>query len=213
MERIGHGLAGLAAAAFLIGRGVQDDRSPDAAPRSAAPHATRSPAAGNMRLPSTRASEPSTAPHERVSRYTTLNTCRLIEAKPEEAAYRKLVCEGLGGFALRVIDADDRQNLFVVAPDDRSTSLRLSEIGGGGFSRLGDTIEWRGRAEEGSFRPDAMVLRYFVVEAEGASETSVLLPVSLATGSPCVTARVAPGPGQSDRARALVDAPMRCPVR
>ena len=205
------GLAGLAAMAFLIGCGAQEGGSSAPALRPSAPHATRSPVAESTPTPFTPRSASSAAPRQRVSKYTTLKTCRVVEANPEEAAYRKLSCDGLGGFALRVIDADDRQNLFVVAPDGTSTSLRLSEIGGGGFSRLGDTIEWRGRMQEGRFRPDAMVLRYFVVEAEGEGETSVLLPVSLASGSPCVTARVAPGPGQSDRARALVDAPMRCP--
>src|SRR3546814_14517751 len=77
----------------------------------------------------------------RVSRYTSLSDCKLIRERPEEAGFAESRCPGVGGYALRLIDADARQNLLVERPGGDNASLRLSELGGGGFSALGKTVE------------------------------------------------------------------------
>lgn len=149
----------------------------------------------------------------RVSEYSSLGGCRLITSKPEEAGYRNSACPGVGGFSLRLIDSDGRQNLFVKTPSGKERSLRLSQAAGSGFSRIGDRIEWRGTMDdEATIRPDAMVLRYFVVEQEGEGETAYLLPVMLTGGGPCVAGKISPGVDQSERARAKVDGNMACLV-
>jgi hypothetical protein len=146
----------------------------------------------------------------RTSQYTSLDDCRLLEAKPEEAGYSSSACPGVGGYSLRLIDADARQNLFVTPPGGSETSLALSEAAGSGFSRLGQRIEWRGTQAAGRFIPSAMIVRYFVVEAEGGAEVSYLLAINLGEGGPCVAAVVAPGPDQNEQAQAAVDGAMRC---
>lgn len=120
-------------------------------------------------------------------------------------------CPGPADWALRVTDSDARQNLIVAAPDGTRTSLDLSRVGGGGFSSLGETAEWRGPAGE-PFTPDSLIVRYQVAEQPyPAPEVSYLLAVDLAP-RPCVVARVAPGPQQNAIARVRADDPGSCMV-
>lgn len=150
----------------------------------------------------------------RRSRYTRLDRCRLIERSPtDEGDYAALACPGLGGYRLRLIEDDLRQDLVVELPGGGERSLALSEAtGSGGFSRLGETVEWRGEGNGEAFRPDAMILRYFVVEnAETPErETSYLLTVALGQGRPCVTGKLPPGGEQNERARRLADGDAGC---
>jgi hypothetical protein len=151
----------------------------------------------------------------RSSRYSELKDCRLIEAKPDEAGYRLSECSGPAGHALRVIESDGRFNVMVQVPGGSFTSLRLSELGGGAFSQLGERIEWRGTGEGEAFVPDRLVLRYAVAgdPANPDRDTSYLVPVSLAGKEPCVAALIKPGPGQSDEARRIADAAAGCLAR
>jgi len=154
---------------------------------------------------------PANARPGRVSEYSSLGGCRLITSKPEEAGYTNSACPGAGGFTLRLIDSDGRQNLFVKTPSGKERSLKLSEAAGSGFSRIGDRVEWRGTMDdEATFRPDAMILRYFVIEQEGERESSYLLPVALIGDGPCITGKISPGADQSERARTTVDEKMAC---
>ena len=126
-----------------------------------------------------------------------------------EMPFVETLCPGPAGWAVRVTDSDARQNLIVVPPEGTEDSLELSRIGGGGFSSLGETAEWRGPAGE-PFVPDSLIVRYRVAEKPYPEpETSYLLAVDL-RARPCVVARVAPGPAQNDIARARADDPGAC---
>ena len=145
----------------------------------------------------------------RAYHYTSLAECEVVREEREEMPFVETLCQGPAGWALRVTDSDARQNLVVVQPDGRDASLELSRIGGGGFSSLGDTAEWRGPTGS-NFRPDALIVRYRVAEnPHPEPETAYLLVVDLAP-RPCVVARVAPGPAQNDIARARADDPGAC---
>ena len=144
----------------------------------------------------------------RTSQYTRIDKCRTTETNVEEGGWSVQLCRGLAGYRLRVTEGDLRQNVVVLLPGNGERSLALSETTrSGGFSSLGPVVEWRGRGGGRAFRPDAMILRYSVVEDAERPErpTSYLLVVSLANRRPCVTAKVAPGPRQNERARALAD--------
>lgn len=145
--------------------------------------------------------------------YTRIDKCRTVELNVEEGGWSVQLCPGLGGYRLRVTEGDLRQNVVVLLPGGGERSLALSEATrSGGFSSLGSTVEWRGRGAGRAFRPEALILRYSVVEDAEHPErpTSYLLTVSLANRRPCVTARVPPGPGQNERARRIADRPAPC---
>lgn len=141
-----------------------------------------------------------------VSRYTTLRDCRPVETVPDEGGYARSACPGLGGYGLERVEADGRDNLLVVTPQGRKESLRLPSRSAGGFSSLGDTVEWRGTLAGGGFRPQALILRHAVVEDALHPErrTSYLWAVSLA-GVPCPVGRIPPGEGQNEKAREMAD--------
>ena len=145
----------------------------------------------------------------RAYRHTSLAGCEVVREEHEEMPFVETLCPGPAGWALRVTDSDARQNLVVVAPGGREASLELSRIGGGGFSSLGETAEWRGPAGP-DFAPDSLIVRYRVAESPPPEpETAYLLAVDLAP-RPCVVSRVAPGPAQNEVARARADDPGAC---
>jgi hypothetical protein len=144
----------------------------------------------------------------RQSQYTPLTGCNVTKSNPEEAGYRVSECPGVSGYGVQLIESDSRANLMIQPPQGQPQSLRLSEQGGGGFSELGGQVEWRGNA---SAAPDALVVRYKVIETADAPErwTSYLFVVSL-KGKPCIAAKIAPGPQQNADARRAADGPMTC---
>ena len=160
------------------------------------------------------------AGNTRSSVYTALEDCRLVEARPDEAGYRLSECKGPGGHVLRVIESDGRFNVMVQVPGGPLTSLRLSELGGGAFSQLGERIEWRGQAsgKAGSgetFVPDVLVLRHAVADdvSRPSHRASYLVLVALSGKAPSVAGRIKPGAGQSEQARRLADAAPGCLAR
>lgn len=157
--------------------------------------------------------EPSPSASEtpgRMTAYTSLEGCPILEQNPDEAGYYLSECPGAGGYKVRVIEFDLRQTVEVVPPDGVAHGLELAAVTGGGFSTLGKTAEWRGPRTTGAFAPDALILRHEVVtDPEGKITVSYLVVVSVA-GEPCVTARIAPGSGQNAKARAAADAGGAC---
>ena len=148
----------------------------------------------------------------RIFSYTSLEKCPVLESNPEEAGYYLSECKGEGGYKVRVIESDLRQTVEIISPAGAKTGLELSSVTGGGFSHLGKNAEWRGPLKDGVFAPDALVLRHEVVtDPEGKNTVSYLVAVKL-DGTPCVTARIAPGPEQNAEARAAADAKGACLV-
>lgn len=148
-----------------------------------------------------------------VSRYTHIDNCRTIERNEDEGGWSVQRCPGLAGYRLRRTEGDLRENLIVELPGGGEANLKLGEVTGkGGFSTLGATVEWRGRGAGRAFRPEALIVRFSVVEDAERPErpTSYLLAVRLAGRRSCVIAVVPPGPVQNGRARRQADAPGRC---
>lgn len=168
------------------------------------------PAADTPAMPSASASSAaeSASADSRLSQYTSLTDCRVTKSNPDEAGYRVSECPGVAGFGVQKIESDGRANLTIQPPNGQPQSLKLGEHGSGGFSDLGENAEWRG---DPGAAPDAMIVRYKVIEDGATPErwTSYLLVVSL-KGTPCVTARIAPGPQQNDHARTAADGPLPC---
>lgn len=192
-----------------------EETAPNAAVAEEIPAPLPVPTASATPVPSSDAPTPSPAATAastagRVSRYTSLSDCRVVRSAPDEAGFSESSCPGLGDYRLKLVEADGRQNLMLVS-GGREHNLRLSSVSSGGFSELGKRIEWRGHGQDGSFHPDALILRYDVVENfdQPTRPTSYLLPVSLER-TPCLSAKIRPGPGQNDRARAAADGRGKC---
>lgn len=156
-------------------------------------------------------------PPARISRFTRLKSsdCKVLEEERGEGPYVLLGCPGSGAYGLLLAASDARENLMLQSPGrtgkDQAVSLDLSRIGSGGFSRLGETAEWRGPAD-GVFKPDSLIVRFHVVENPDtpAKETGYLLAFALRDGKPCLVAKVAPGAGQNETARRAVDGSLAC---
>jgi hypothetical protein len=145
------------------------------------------------------------------SRYTRLDECQLTRSAPEEAGFFEHECSGEGGYRLRHVEADLRENLIVLAPGGGEHSLELPALAAGAFSGTGDTAEWRGVPGAAGFAPSALIVRQSVVEDPDPKvpEISYLVVARLAP-IPCVIARVPPGPDQNARARAVADESGAC---
>lgn len=150
----------------------------------------------------------------RVAQYTNLKTCKTLEENPDEA-WATLSCTGLGGYNLKILAGDSREDLAVLPPGGEERAIEMSTaVGNSGFNSLGDTVEWRGVNVGGKFKPDSMVVRFRVSTDPNYPEkiTSYLLAVSLTKDKPCITKVILPGPGQNEQARAAADAPGACLV-
>ena len=149
-------------------------------------------------------------PKERF-RYTRLTGCTLTRSAPEEAGFFEHECPGEGGYRLRHVESDLRENLVVLAPGGGEHSLELPALAAGAFSSTGETVEWRGEAGAGGFDPTALIVRQSAVEDPDPQvpEVSYLVVARLAP-TPCVIARVPPSPDQNARARAAADRGVEC---
>lgn len=150
------------------------------------------------------------APEERF-RYTRLTGCTLTRSAPDEAGFFEHECPGEGGYRLRHVEADLREDLVVLAAGGAEHDLGLTMLARGAFNSLGETVEWRGDAPAGGFAPAALIVRQTVMEDPDPNVPEVsYLVVARLTPRPCVVGRVPPGPEQNQRARALADADRPC---
>lgn len=148
---------------------------------------------------------------EERSRYTRLDGCTLTRSAPEEGGFFEHECPGEGGYRLRHVESDLRENLVVLAPGGGEHSLELPALAAGAFSSTGDRVEWRGDVGPDGFVPTALIVRQSAVEDPDPQvpEASYLVVARL-TPSPCVVARVPPGPDQNVRAREVADRGYDC---
>lgn len=184
-------------AVALAGCSRAETEAPNAETNAAAPSA---PAAANAVI-----GNPST-PSGNVSRFTAegLNKCRLVEKNEEEGPYYRHRCPGIGGYQYEVVESDLRQSLVIIGTGGRRDDVSLAGVaGGGGFSILGPTFDWRGPVGK---PPRTMTVRFSVNESTepNVPATSYLVVIRLAAPA-CPVAAVPPGPGQSDKARAIAD--------
>ena len=134
-----------------------------------------------------------------------LKQCRLIEENIDEGGYSRHDCPGHAGYRIELIESDLRQNIALIRPGGAKDEVDLAaRIGGGGFSEIGRTIEWRGADRA---KPRTLTLRFNVNERPepAVPPRSYLIVIRLAAPA-CPVAKVAPGPTQSTDARRIADA-------
>ena len=165
--------------------------------------------AGKSALPATGPAQTPTTPpaQDRRSVFTSLDLkqCRLIEENIDEGGYSRHDCPGHAGYRIELIESDLRQNIALIRPNGTKDELDLAaRIGGGGFSEIGKTIEWRGADRA---KPRTLTLRFNVNESPepAVPPRSYLIVIRLAAPA-CPVAKIAPGPTQSNDARRIADA-------
>ncbi|MBI4237027.1 MAG: hypothetical protein HY696_01250 [Deltaproteobacteria bacterium] len=150
------------------------------------------------------------------SRYTPLGRegCKLIQEgmKPGEGPpdYIEWRCAGVGGYAVKIVHADERGYLTLIDPKGKSHELPLMHVVGGGFSAIGEKAEWRLMGSPPA--PRALIFRMNVHQTESEQWISSLLVTKLTVDKVCVVAVIPPGPQQNEQARAAADtaAPKPC---
>jgi hypothetical protein len=133
--------------------------------------------------------------------------CKTLERNDEEAGYLLEQCAGVGGYKLQIVSGDDRQSITIVKPDGSKHELNMGQVGGGGFSYLGDKAEWRVRRENGKIVPIALIVRLNVsTNPSDSSQTTSFLTVSKITPQKiCLVEIIDPKLGANEAARAVAD--------
>jgi hypothetical protein len=138
----------------------------------------------------------------RVSQYSPIDdkACRTIEESEETGDWTGL-CPGVAGYQVEWSIGDLRDDLIIINGKARTQLSIPSLVANGAFDSLGAKAEWRGPAGQ---RPDVLVVRVHVANAEGKSDSG-RLAIARLTPRPCLVAIVPPELGQSDRARTIAD--------
>ncbi len=149
-------------------------------------------------------STPAASAKGRVSRFTRLSMtdCKLVKEYEETGGWIRR-CPDVDGRKVQWTEDDLRNDLIIGEGDD--TVMLNSIVANGAFSSLGTSLDWRGPSGKAA---DALVVRVNVSQADTTKPEISRLAVVKLTGKPCVVAVVEPGPGQSDRARAIADGPL-----
>jgi len=193
--------------AALLGLVACGAMPPDApAQQSASGPAGAAPAAALATQSSKATAAPGADAAKDPGHYTSLAAadCKVIDID-EEAGGSTSICPGMGGYQLRVLDGDARMSIDVIAPDGGRHPLDLWTVASGAFSGLGPRAEWRFTADDRA--PTALIVRFEAYEFPEQPErtTSYLLVARLSADDTCLTARIAPGPGQNLKAREAAD--------
>ena len=131
----------------------------------------------------------------------TIDTAKSCKSDPTStepgADFGVLRCRGTAGFNLIIYYDDARDDLTVVDAAGTETSLRLSEVIGPAFSSLGPRAEWRVVAN----RATALTVRFNLNDPANEKKVISYLVVAKLSRTPCVVAKILPGPTQNGAAR------------
>ena len=93
----------------------------------------------------------------------------------------------------------------MVGPDKREFAIDMGDKAGTGFTTLGPKAEWRVRRRDGKDAPIALIVRINKTRpAKGSGPDPVISRLAVAkitADAVCLTAIIAPGKGQNERAR------------
>lgn len=151
------------------------------------------------------------------SRYSALSfrDCPPIQ---EYALGGTVACPGLDGWTVLYAEDDLRQFIGLQRPSGRGVDAVETEMVGAGdprFNYTGETLEWRGRVDRAGWRPEALILRWFLEDlgADTTPATEQILRVmrvdlggpGAPTLCPIGTVQVADNPDHNADARAVAD--------
>jgi hypothetical protein len=138
--------------------------------------------------------------------YTDIDrSCKTIESSELDTVRR---CPGVGGYSLLAGLYDERFDMTVVSPGKKEFDQNYKALFNGNFSdQVTTKAEWRVKTVNGKAVPFALIVRIGVQEDAMVGKETGFLAVSKITGRQiCVVDKIAPGPGQNEKARQAADA-------
>ena len=142
--------------------------------------------------------------------YTDLGApkCRNTTVSDGADRFPVLLCPGVAGYKLHVLDDDARQSVTVVTPEGVWHPLDLWHTVSNSFSSVGQKAEWRVRRVGKRDEPFALIVRFNANEQPERPEriTSYLAVVKVTPRAICVTDKIPPGPEANLLARRAADA-------
>jgi hypothetical protein len=147
--------------------------------------------------------------------YTDLSgsNCKTMKLNEQEG-WSIVRCLGVGGYKLLVADADARQSITVVTPDNKEHELSYWQTITVRFSTLGDKAEWRVKKQGGKLIPIALIVRVNAAASDdGEPAKSYLAVAKITQQATCVTDRIEPGANANEQARRAADASATKPCR
>jgi hypothetical protein len=126
--------------------------------------------------------------------YTALegSACKTISTD-EETGDRTTSCLGAAGFALLVVESDDRASITIVTPNKRELPLNFWEFATPGFSTLGPRVEWRVATRRGKRIPTALIVQIDTVDQSDVTHPkpmSLLAVARVGESTACLTAKI-----------------------
>ncbi len=143
------------------------------------------------------------------SRYTKIDLqgCPEGQVFEEDAAAFEVICPGVEGWEVRVVEGDLR---FHVEPRPEGADTKLIFETLPAFNNIHDMLEWRGEDGNGGFVPYAVILRYFTDDGLGDEGTkgNILVVTKVTRTRACHAAYVdakAIGEGANETAQLAAD--------
>lgn len=123
-------------------------------------------------------------PPNPTSVFTTMESCKVTASSNEGDGWSESACDGTSGYSLEIDSGDLRENVIVHTPSGKKIDLAIWGLGGGGFSWVGPTADWRVHGPNKEVH--ALVFRRHMTIDEHGHETSTLVVVKLQGVVGCV---------------------------
>lgn len=147
---------------------------------------------------------PVQAESQYLSQYTSLKMKDCIDLD-QGHEYSIQQCPAFDAYELRSIFADLRQSLTLVK-DGQEYPLDFYTTISGGFSRLGNVLEWRFEKTKKAPKLRALITRFTVEDQPDSTKpTSYLVVTKITADEICVVDKVPPTKQQNEKARRIAD--------
>lgn len=141
--------------------------------------------------------------------YTSLKTdgCKTLESEDTGTGWYRGECPGIGGYKLHVTEGDIRQSIDIIAPNKNKYELDFIGHVSGGFSTVGERVEWRVTGTGKKQMPIALIVRFNASEnpEDSSKITSYLVVSKITKNQICITDIVKADAKQNEEAQKLAD--------
>ncbi|MFO0739690.1 MAG: hypothetical protein U0270_27575 [Labilithrix sp.] len=123
-------------------------------------------------------------PPNATSVFTPMENCTVTASSDEGDGWSESACTGTSGYSLGIDSGDLRDNVIVNTPSGKKVDLEIWGLGGGGFSHVGPTADWRVHGP--SREVHAVVFRRHMTIDEQGTENNTLVVVKIQGDLACV---------------------------